>query len=119
MLGSHPDTKDITMMNTLLMTLALAAPLSASAAPQAATDKARAKADVAPSKQPVQDQAETIDAALAELDKDKDGKISKAEAAPVAELARYFDPLDADKDGFISRAEMQAAMTAAQASGAR
>jgi Ca2+-binding EF-hand superfamily protein len=41
------------------------------------------------------------------LDKDGDGKISRAEAATIPALAERFDSIDANKDGFITPAEMR------------
>ena len=44
--------------------------------------------------------------AMAKLDTDKDGRISRAEAAAgEGKLASRFDEMDADKDGFIDRAD--------------
>jgi Ca2+-binding EF-hand superfamily protein len=124
----------LTMTKLILAALVLGAPVAASAATadlrQAAIDKMFAtmdanhdghvdKAEYAKFQQArFAKQAQTVDAAVTELDKDKDGKISKAEAATVPEIAKYFDGLDADKDGFLSRAEMQNAMAAAQAADA-
>jgi hypothetical protein len=44
---------------------------------------------------------------IADLDQDKDGKISKAEAK--GPLLDNFDKIDANKDGFITLDEMKAA----------
>lgn len=60
------------------------------------------------------EQAKTVEAAVKELDKDRDGKVSKVEAAEVPDLAKYFDALDTDKDGFLSLEEMKRAMIAVQ-----
>lgn len=43
-----------------------------------------------------------------ELDKDKDGQVSKAEAKRSAEVSARFDELDSDRSGKISVAEWQA-----------
>jgi Ca2+-binding EF-hand superfamily protein len=45
------------------------------------------------------------------LDKDADGRVSRAEAeaAPHGKLASRFDAIDANKDGFLSPDEMRAA----------
>lgn len=44
--------------------------------------------------------------AMAKLDTDKDGRISRAEAAAgEGKLASRFDEMDANKDGFIDRAD--------------
>jgi hypothetical protein len=48
---------------------------------------------------------------FAELDKDKDGYISKAEAAADPALAGDFDKFDLNNDGKLNRAEYLAART--------
>jgi Ca2+-binding EF-hand superfamily protein len=53
---------------------------------------------------------ERVDALIGELDEDRDGKISRAEAK--GEIRRNFDVLDRNKDGYVDRAEL---MQAAQA----
>ncbi len=45
------------------------------------------------------------------LDKDKDGSLSRMEAASNAELRKNFDKHDANHDGKLSRAEYLSAMT--------
>ncbi len=46
--------------------------------------------------------------AMAKLDTDKDGRISRAEsAAGEGKLASRFDEMDANKDGFIDRADRE------------
>lgn len=42
------------------------------------------------------------------LDADKDGRISRAEAAAAPQFASRFDELDINKDGFIDRADHEA-----------
>ena len=49
------------------------------------------------------------------LDKDGDGKISRAEAAAAPRLAKRFDVIDADKDGFVTLEEMKTARAKAVA----
>jgi len=44
------------------------------------------------------------------MDGDRDGKISRAEAAGFRGVAKHFDEADADRDNFLSRAEFDAAM---------
>ena len=44
---------------------------------------------------------------MAEFDKDKDGKISKAESEDTF-LANFFDRLDGDSDGFVTVEEVEA-----------
>ncbi len=54
--------------------------------------------------------AKRVDKAFEKLDADKDGRISRAEAAKGPRLSRTFDKIDADKDGYVSRAELTAAL---------
>jgi Ca2+-binding EF-hand superfamily protein len=54
--------------------------------------------------------AKRVDNAFAKLDGDKDGRISRAEAAKGPRLSRSFDKIDADHDGYVSRAELSAAL---------
>lgn len=50
-----------------------------------------------------------------QLDADKDGRISRAEAAKEPRLAEKFAEMDANKDGFLDRADREARMTARRA----
>lgn len=43
-----------------------------------------------------------------DLDADKDGKLTKSEAAPVQALTQVFDTADADKDGALTPDEYKA-----------
>jgi Ca2+-binding EF-hand superfamily protein len=43
------------------------------------------------------------------LDKDRDGHVSRAEAAGVPTLAKVFDQFDRNRDGRLDRAELEAA----------
>jgi hypothetical protein len=52
--------------------------------------------------------AETGQRTFEALDKNKDGKISAAEARKDETLSKLFSGLDGDKDGAISRAEFAA-----------
>ena len=45
------------------------------------------------------------EAAFARADTNQDGKLSRAEAARLPEIAARFDELDRDKDGFLSLEE--------------
>jgi Ca2+-binding EF-hand superfamily protein len=54
--------------------------------------------------------AQRVDNAFTRLDADKDGRISRAEAAKGPRLSRHFDKIDADHDGYVSRAELSAAI---------
>lgn len=87
------------MKKPLCAVLAVAS-LMAVAAPVFAGDDDATKARV----------ARRVDEAFAKLDTDKDGRISKAEAAKGPKMAKVFDHVDADHDGSVSRAEMTAAV---------
>lgn len=52
---------------------------------------------------------------LAQLDQDKDGTISRAEAASHPLLSKGFDTADANKDGKLSKEELQATQQAMRA----
>lgn len=54
--------------------------------------------------------ARRVDKTFEKLDADKDGRISRAEAAKGPRLSRNFDKVDADHDGYVSRAELSAAL---------
>lgn len=54
--------------------------------------------------------ASKLELAFNYMDGDRDGKISRAEAAGFRGVARHFDEADTDKDQFLSRAEFDAAM---------
>ncbi len=47
-----------------------------------------------------------------ELDGDKDGKLSKTEAAPISSLSKVFDQADTDKDGVLTADEYKAYVAA-------
>ena len=47
---------------------------------------------------------------FADLDTDKDGRISKAEAVAKPEFAERFAQMDANKDGFVDRADRELAV---------
>lgn len=53
----------------------------------------------------------TAETAFQRADADKDGKLSKAEAAKLPAVAARFDELDADKDGNLTLAEYLAGVT--------
>ncbi len=59
-----------------------------------------AEANASPSASPTQRQ---------KMDKDGDGRISRAEAANRPKMAQYFDQIDTNKDGYLSRDELKAA----------
>jgi len=48
------------------------------------------------------------DARFAQLDADRDGFLTRAEASQLAGLAQRFDRFDADRDGKLDRAEFAA-----------
>lgn len=51
-----------------------------------------------------------VTAAFTKADKNRDGKLSKEEAATLPAVAANFERADADKDGMISAAEFGKAM---------
>jgi Ca2+-binding EF-hand superfamily protein len=59
-------------------------------------------------------QSTQFDGVFTEIDKDRDGKISAAEARFNAEFAQSFKALDQSGDGTLSKDELRAALVAAQ-----
>jgi Ca2+-binding EF-hand superfamily protein len=51
--------------------------------------------------------AQSFDEHFAKLDKNRDGVISRDEAAVNAKLSKHFDAIDGDKDGTLTREELQ------------
>jgi EF hand len=96
------------VLQLTLASFSLAAPVLAQQAtpPQrpslAAPDKGGDKAGDKPGDKNM------AEAAFQRADADKDGKLSKAEAAKLPAVAARFDELDADKDGSLSMAEYMA-----------
>ncbi len=71
-----------------------------------AGDKSDPKKKPPPAKGVIEKQVEAfVNKLLAQLDTDKDGKISRAEAK--GPLAKNFDQIDRNKDGFLDRAELR------------
>jgi hypothetical protein len=72
-----------------------------------------ATAQTSPSTQPPAggspDRTAAIESAFTRADADKDGKLSKEEAAKMSGLAAKFSELDADKDGALTMQEFSAA----------
>lgn len=58
----------------------------------------------APAK-PAPEMSAKLQEAFARADKNRDGKLSKEEAAVMPAIAEVFDKADVDKDGFLSKAE--------------
>jgi hypothetical protein len=56
--------------------------------------------------------ATTPEVAFMRADADGDGKLSKAEAARIPQVAAKFDAIDKDKDGMLSMGEYMAAFEA-------
>jgi EF hand len=88
-------------------------------APEAAPKAAPAPATPAPASSPPQPQgpaytASNIALAFAYIDANRDGKISREEAAGFRGVAKYFDEADVNKDGFLSREEFENAMNRSQ-----
>lgn len=60
-------------------------------------------------------QAAAMEIAFNEMDKNKNGLVSKAEAEAVPIIASAFDGLDANRDGNLSATEMREALVKARA----
>lgn len=100
-----------------MLTLSAAAALLAmgnahAQAPQALKAPAPVSAAEAPAPRYT---ASKLEFAFNYMDGDRDGKVSRAEAAGFRGVARHFDEADADSDHFLSRAEFDAAMNHAKA----
>jgi hypothetical protein len=96
-----------------------AVPAPPSTAPSVSTpDAAPAAATSAPATSPAAPAsaqgpaytASNIALAFTYIDANKDGKISREEAAGFRGVAKYFDEADINKDGFLSREEFENAM---------
>jgi hypothetical protein len=111
-------------MHVLMVAIAaaLAAPLAfaqsdnASATAQAATPATPATpataATPATPATPAEPSAAARKVSWSDLDGDKDGKLSKVEAAPLQSLTSVFDKADADKDGALTPDEYKAYVAA-------
>lgn len=96
---------------TRTLTLSAAAALLTMGSAHAQTPTPQAPAPVAPAEAPApRYTAGKLELAFNYMDSDRDGKISRAEAAGFRGVARHFDEADADSDNFLSRAEFEAAM---------
>lgn len=67
------------------------------------------RTDTTPARQGVREPQMSGETDFLRADTDKDGKISKAEAAPFGAIAERFVELDRNKDGFLSVAEFVSA----------
>lgn len=84
-----------------------------SACAQTPVPAAPAAAPPASTPEPAQGPAYTasnIALAFTYIDSNKDGKVSREEAAGFRGVAKYFDEADVNKDGFLSREEFENAM---------
>lgn len=117
-----------TLFTALTLSLALAAPIAfaqsqeaadpaaqsptAQAQSATASDPAAAQASTAPEQSAAPAAPETGAEAKritwSDLDADKDGKLTKTEAASVEALTQVFDDADADKDGALTPDEYKA-----------
>jgi hypothetical protein len=101
---------------TRRLTLSAAAALLAMGSAHAQTQAPQAPAPVAAAEAPApRYTASKLEFAFNYMDGDRDGKISRAEAAGFRGVAKYFDEADTDRDNFLSRAEFDAAMNHAKA----
>lgn len=58
---------------------------------------------------PVPQDARAMGAKLREADRDRDGRLSRTEAAGLPVLAKHFDRIDGDRDGYLTREEFRTA----------
>lgn len=99
---------------TRTLTLSAAAALLAMGSAHAQTPTP--PAPVAPAEAPApRYTAGKLELAFNYMDGDRDGKISRAEAAGFRGVAKHFDEADTDRDNFLSRAEFEAAMNQSKA----
>lgn len=84
------------------------------------TDPAAAQTTTAPTSPPASAPgADTRQVTWSGLDTDKDGKLNKAEVAPVQALTQVFDDADADRDGALTPDEYKAFVARNQAGAAQ
>jgi len=98
----------VALGSALVMPLAFAQSDTASTPAQDSTQSATPADQYAA---PTQQAAPTADAkkvTWADLDADKDGSLSKTEAAPLASLSQVFDQADTDADGKLTADEYKA-----------
>lgn len=95
----------------MMLTLTAAGALLAMRA-QAQTPEpdAAAPAQAAPSPAAPKYAAKDMAMAFSYMDANKDGKVSRDEAAGFRGVARHFDEADTNRDGFLSREEFESAL---------
>lgn len=91
----------------IVFALAVAFPLAAITACDSQSESERLSSSPAYTKQPMSERQAPI--ALAQLDKDQDGTVSRSEAMDSNEIDERFIELDKDKDGRLSRSELEQA----------
>ena len=96
------QSRSVMSRGAFLAALLGAAAFAASAQTKAPAEPTSAKANVA------------VEAAFADVDANKDGKLSKEEAAKLPAIANKFEQLDKNKDGFLSVEEFGAVYTPAK-----
>ena len=94
-------------MRQIVLALAAAFPLAAITACDSQSESERLSSSKSYTEQPMPDQQPLI--ALAQLDKDQDGMLSRSEAMDSREIDERFVELDKDKDGRLSRIELEQA----------
>lgn len=87
--------------------------LSAAAALFAMAAQAQTAEPALPASAP-QYSAQDLERAFNFMDANKDGKISREEAASFRNVAKHFDEADTDKDGALSKDEFANAMNRAK-----
>ncbi|MEO7402439.1 MAG: EF-hand domain-containing protein [Burkholderiales bacterium] len=97
------------MFNRLMLVAALTLPFAAFAQTETPTSNPAASAAKSPAAK--SQKAQRFDA----LDTNKDGFISRQEAAPRPQLVKNFDSIDKNRDGKLSKQEMTEARQARRA----
>jgi DNA replication protein DnaC len=85
---------------------------TAAAPPAAAASRTQAEASATPA---AKYSAKDLERAFNFMDANKDGKISREEAASFPNVAKYFDEADTDKDQMLSPEEFENAMNRSKA----
>lgn len=107
----HASHRSWLYAGVMMLTLTAASALLAMHA-QAQTPEPAAAAPEQAAPSPAAPKYAAKDMALAfnYMDANKDGKVSREEAAGFRGVARHFDEADTNRDGFLSREELESAL---------
>ena len=104
------EVRSVTLLAALTVGTALVAhgqTTPSGAAPPPSAQSAPATQNTAPRASP---SGQDVDAAFGRADANKDGKLSRLEAAHFPAVEQRFDQIDVNKDRFVSREEFQKAL---------